>query len=149
MKTVAMKNKRVSVSVVDESGRADRDGLLLIKSCARKAARLLSLEGELTVAVFDDAGMRDLNRRYRNVSRTTDVLAFEQGGEGGLIGDVAISLETARRRAALHGVTFSEEIKRLVIHGIAHLAGHTHKKKKEGERMRAEESRILRAVSGL
>ncbi len=134
--------------MIDRSGLADREMLRLIKSCARKAAGLVLLKGELSVAVVDDEEMREINRAYKSISRTTDVLAFEQDGEG-LIGDVVISFDTARRRAALYGITFSEEIKRLVVHGVCHLAGHSHKKRREGEKMRAEELRILRVVSDL
>ncbi len=146
MKKTEIKNG-ASVSVVDRTGRTGGRYLKLMELCARKAAGLLLLKGELSVAVVDDKEMRELNRVYGKIARTTDVLSFEQNGEG-LIGDVVISFETARRRAAIYGVTLPEEIKRLVVHGVCHLAGHTHKKKKEGERMRAEESRILGAVSG-
>ncbi|WP_462137427.1 rRNA maturation RNase YbeY [Candidatus Mycalebacterium sp.] len=138
----------VSVSVTDRSGFAKKKHLKLIALCARKTAALFSLGGEVSIAVVDDAEMRELNRIYRKILKTTDVLSFEQNTKE-LAGDVAISIQTARRRAGLYGITFEEEIKRLVIHGIAHLAGHTHKKKKEREKMRAEESRVLRAVAGL
>ena len=138
----------ISVSVTDRSGLAEKKHLKLITLCARKTAALLSLKGEVCIAVVDDAEMRKLNGTYRKISKTTDVLSFEHNTEG-LAGDIAISIQTARRRAALYGITFEEEIKRLVIHGIAHFAGHTHKKKKERDKMRAEESRVLRAVAGL
>ncbi len=147
-KVLKKKNaKSLSVSVVKKSELADKEHLSLIKSCARKTAGLLSLKGELSIAVVDDEEMRELNRRYRNISRTTDVLAFEL--DKPLMGEIVISFETARRRAGLYGITLEEEIKRLVVHGMAHIAGHTHKKKKDGEKMRAEELRILSAVSGL
>lgn len=139
----------MSVSVVDRTaGKTGGEHLKPAKLCARKTLDFFSLKGELSVAFVDDREMRELNRTYRNISRTTDVLAFEQGREG-LIGDLVISLETARRRAALYGISLPEEIKRLVVHGIAHLAGHTHKRKKEGEKMREKESGILRLLSGL
>ncbi|MGI9558721.1 MAG: rRNA maturation RNase YbeY [Thermodesulfobacteriota bacterium] len=139
---------RVSVLVVNRSRGAKREHLTLMKSCARRAAGLLPLRGEISIAVIDDEEMRELNRIYRNISRTTDVLSFEQDG-GGLAGDIVISFETALRRAKLYGITPEEEIKKLIVHGAAHLAGHRHKKKREGETMRAEEAKILRAVSNL
>lgn len=138
----------VSVSVTDRSGLAKKKHLKLITLCARKTVAMFSLKGEVGIAVVDDAEMRELNKTYGKISKTTDVLSFEQNIEG-LAGDIAISIQTARRRAALYGITFEDEIKRLVIHGIAHLAGHTHTKKKEREKMRAEESRVFRAVAGL
>ncbi len=136
------------VLVVNRSLKAEPRHLRLIKKCARKALEILSLKGELSIAVVDDPEMREINRTYKKASKTTDVLSFEQG-ENGLIGDVIISFETARRRAGLYGITIEEEIKRLVVHGTAHLAGHTHKRRKDGAEMRAEESKILSAVSKL
>ncbi|QMU56388.1 MAG: rRNA maturation RNase YbeY [Candidatus Mycalebacterium zealandia] len=140
--------RNISISITDRSGLAEKKHLKLITLCARKATALLSPGGDVSIAIIDDNEMRELNKTYRKISKTTDVLSFEQN-TGGLAGDVAISIETARRRADLYGITFEEEIKRLVIHGISHLAGHTHKKKKEREKMRAEESRVFRAIAGL
>lgn len=136
------------VLFVDRSGAGAAEFAGLVKLCCAEAARLLSVRGEISVAIVDDPEMRTLNRTYRNISRTTDVLSFEHG-ERGLAGDLVLSIETARRRARRYGITIEEELKKLVIHGVAHLAGHTHKRKKEGEAMRAEELRVLRAVSGL
>lgn len=141
-------NGGAAVSVINKSYGARNRHLKLIKRCADKAARMLGVKGGIGIAVVDDPEMREFNSAYRNISRTTDVLAFEHGDEG-IAGDMIISFETARRRAKLYGISIEDELKNLVVHGVAHLAGHTHKRKKEGEKMRAEELRVLRAVSAL
>jgi len=96
--------------------------------------------------------MRELNRSYRNIDRTTDVLSFAQG-EGGpgytLLGDVVISLDTAGRHSESYGNTLHEEIKKLIVHGILHLLGHDHKKKKDTQIMREKEAELLSGVKDL
>jgi probable rRNA maturation factor len=88
-----------------------------------------SSEAELTVAIGDDAWIQELNREYAKKDRPTDVLAFPQEPgphtkeSGLLLGDVAISAETAARQAEELGHEFEEEIAILLVHGILHLTG--------------------------
>lgn len=81
--------------------------------------------GELSVTLLPDEEMLELARTYRGEDRATDVLAFDLG-EGELLGDVYVGVETAGRNAAAHGVTVEEEVLRLVVHGVLHLLGHDH-----------------------
>lgn len=82
--------------------------------------------GELSVTFLGEEEIRELNRRYLAKDRPTDVLAFDLGEEGGLLGDVYVSPDVATRGAAEHGVTPEEEVVRLVVHGVLHLLGHEH-----------------------
>ena len=104
-----------------------------------------------TLVFTDDHEIRVLNRDYRKHDRATDVLSFhlqELAGEGdpagaGIeLGDIVISVETARRRA--HGKRLVAELERLAIHGLCHLFGHDHKKKAEATVMFALERRLRR-----
>lgn len=70
----------------------------------------------------DDSAIRDLNRRYRGVDAATDVLAFPQPGDA-LLGDVVISVETARRQAAQRRHSLDQELGILLAHGVLHLMG--------------------------
>jgi probable rRNA maturation factor len=97
---------------------------------------------ELSVALVDDDTMRSLNREYRSIDRTTDVLAFAmQEGEGprdqALLGDVVISVPTAKRQAKERGCSVSDEVTMLLAHGLLHLLGHDHVTKAEERRMKA------------
>ena len=100
---------------------------------------------ELSISFIKDERMRELNRAYRDIDRTTDVLSFPQGEgpELTLLGDVVISLDTAERNSKRYGVKREEEIKKLIVHGILHLLGYDHKKKKEREEMREKEKEVL------
>jgi probable rRNA maturation factor len=84
-------------------------------------------EAELSVAIGDDQWIQALNRKYLKKDSPTDVLAFPQdlspGGAEPLLGDVAISAETAARQAAEMGHTLEEELALLLAHGILHLTG--------------------------
>ncbi len=85
---------------------------------------------ELGIVVGDDALLRDLNRQYRELDRPTDVLSFPDGArlpDGRvLLGEIVISLDTARRQAASLGHGEVRELEELVIHGVLHLLGHDH-----------------------
>ena len=98
--------------------------------------------------------MRRLNRDFRAIDRTTDVLAFPQSQDAEsipaavwppVLGDIAISLPAARRQAPRYGHSLASEVRRLLVHGVVHLAGFDHKSPAEARAMRSEERRILSA----
>ena len=109
----------------------------------RMLAALRLEQAELSILLCDDATIHELNRDYREKDRPTDVLAFAmRDGEYGelapeLLGDVVISLETARRQAAEHGRTTVAEVTYLLAHGLLHLLGYDHQTEEEDRKMRA------------
>ena len=118
---------------------------------ARRLLRGLALDGaELSVVLVSDREMCALNRRWRRCDRPTDVLSFAQGeGAGGapdgLLGDVVISVDTARRQAAARGETLGREADRLLIHGLLHLLGYDHERSaREARRMQRRERVLAR-----
>ncbi|MBI5043210.1 MAG: rRNA maturation RNase YbeY [Nitrospirae bacterium] len=118
---------------------------------ARKALKALGLtDAELSILLVNDIQMQEMNRLYRNKDKATDVLAFSmRDGEHSdinpnLLGDIVISLPTARRQAKEKGHGIYDEIAVLLVHGILHLIGYDHEKgKKEEERMRRKERKVL------
>ena len=111
------------------------------------------VRSELSVALVDDAEMRELNGAWRGKPRPTDVLAFSMlEGEGAehrrrLLGDVVISVETAAAQAAARHRGLDEELTRLLIHGLLHLIGYDHESDAEARVMEAEQRRLLRELS--
>ena len=87
---------------------------------------------ELSILLTGDAEISKLNQVYRNKKGPTDVLSFAMHeGRGaplpeGLLGDVAISVETAARQAEEDGSPLADELLRLLIHGVLHLCGFEH-----------------------
>jgi probable rRNA maturation factor len=118
----------------------------------RRALRALGRARSSATLVFtDDDEIRALNRDFRQHDRATDVLSFhlqqlageaDPAGDGVELGDIVISVETARRRA--RGKRLASELERLAIHGLCHLFGHDHKKTAEAKVMFALEARLRR-----
>lgn len=100
----------------------------------------------------DDPDIQRLNLRFRGVDRPTDVIAFELTTEaerrrsGALLGDVVISVPTARRQAEEFGHSLEAELTLLLIHGTLHLLGYDHTEPTDADRMRRRETRYLKSV---
>lgn len=100
-----------------------------------------------------DGRMRDLNNRYRQIDRPTDVLSFPaMDGETAFpedrsLGDVIISVETAWRQAEEAGHPLEAELDRLLVHGLLHLLGHDHQTAAERKQMQSRERRLLKSLN--
>jgi probable rRNA maturation factor len=85
--------------------------------------------GEIGVLLCGDNRIADLNRRLRGKKGPTDVLSFptaHAGDESTVNGDIVISVDALRRNASRFGVSDDAELKRLLMHGLLHLAGMDH-----------------------
>ena len=129
----------------------------------RLASRVGDGEGlaepsEISVLFCDDARMAELNGRYRNKKRPTDVLSFEQepvsgrsAGAGApiavgvpvVLGDIVISLETVEHNCGGDRTLMREEVSLLFCHGLLHLLGCDHATKREREEMIEKQARYL------
>lgn len=107
--------------------------------CRRLTGELADDADSLAVRFVSDREMRALNSRYRDLDESTDVLSFpgERGLDGYHIGDVVISVPTARRqaRAACHDL--ETEVEMLVLHGLLHCLGYDHETD-DGQMVRLE-----------
>jgi probable rRNA maturation factor len=124
----------------------------------RLALRALQRRGVTVTLVFtDDQEIRTLNRTYRKHDRATDVLSFHlqqlQGEDdpaaaarGFNLGDIVISVETARRR--FPGRKLGRELERLAVHGLCHLFGHDHHRPAQARVMFALQNKLLRLPQG-
>ena len=82
-----------------------------------------------TIAFVSDRKSRELNRMFRGIDRATDVLSFPSGEDGSHdsnLGDIAVSIETAKMQARQNGLSFEREIAQLILHGLLHLCGYDH-----------------------
>jgi len=127
---------RLSVEV-SEGGHAAR----VLRTAAKQQLAALGQGRELSLALVSDRRMRALNREWRKMDRPTDVLSFPQHGAS--LGDVVISLDTARRQARAGGWSLSAELRRLLAHGLLHCLGHDHHTARDARRMAAAERRLL------
>ncbi|HRF58742.1 MAG TPA: rRNA maturation RNase YbeY [Fimbriimonadaceae bacterium] len=79
---------------------------------------------ELSVLLTDDAGIQALNRQFRGLDEPTDVLSFPAGPGAPVLGDIAISVDTAQRQADARGASLLDEVQFLALHGGLHLLGY-------------------------
>ena len=108
---------------------------------------------EVSILLTRDKDIRLLNKKFRNIDQPTDVLSFPQNqdedppipGEK-ILGDIAVSLDTAKTQANEHGLVLKEEIVLLLIHGILHLLGYEDSSKKDKEEMTKKEDIYLAKV---
>ncbi len=137
----------MEISIVDREEFIDGPGREeLVRLVKRILAYLdLSARSELCVSLVSDGDMRELNRRYRQIDATTDVLCFPQRSDVNpdLLGDIVISYQTALRHSRKLEITIEEELRLLIVHAVLHLLGFDHKKKKERETMREKEKEVL------
>lgn len=115
-------------------------------------AALRLRKAELSVMLCDDSTIRALNRTHRKKNKPTDVLAFalaegeQLPGAEGVLGDVVISLDTARRQAEERGHGLWDEVTLLLAHGLLHLIGYDHRDDEEERTMNARADMLIAAA---
>ena len=139
----------MKITILDENNFFDKDEKKNIRSTVLKIFTILvqPKDIEICISFVDDETIRELNNSYRNINRATDILSFLQDGpDFSILGDIVISVDTAKRHAVRYENTYEFEIKKLIVHGILHLLSFDHKKKKETIVMREKEKQLLAQV---
>lgn len=152
-----MKDK-IKVIITDEQAKVKiPTGLRLL--IRRSCTAVLVSEGfegsaEISVTFVDDERIHQLNREFRNVDSSTDVLSFPLGENGvydvnpetgaKLLGDIVISMEHAVAQAQLYEHSLQREVAFLTVHSMLHLLGYDHVNGGlERVRMREKEEEVL------
>ena len=102
--------------------------------------------GALALALVSDRTMRRLNRDYRGIDGTTDVLSFSYVDEphaGGVLGEIFVSPAVADRQAREAGRPMAEEVARLSVHGALHVLGYDHDTPAKRRRMLGRQERYV------
>ena len=115
------------------------------------ALKYLKLKKVIFNIIFvDDTYIHNLNKEYRGIDRPTDVISFALEDDKSFIktdfkvlGDIYISLDTAKKQAEEYQHSLKREISFLAIHGLLHLLGYDHMKKEDEEKMFALQELIL------
>ncbi len=167
----------VSVQAVLVDGESDVPSIDWCASAIRHGlAQALTPDalGQVSLLITDDETVRDLNRAYRGLDQTTDVLSFSAQHSGhweGVVnpeasesdwpsdwplpddeppplGDIVVSLPQAKRQAFEQGVPLRRELALLLVHGALHLLGHDHYEDAERDAMQRLEQEALREIFG-
>ena len=159
------------VHLIDNWSNVESERTVLLENEIESAFSLARLAAERTliahqaeiyevcILMTNDEELKTLNQRYRSVNKSTDVLAFpmihEKDVNYGLVsqpvilGDIAISISTARRQAVNQSHSLEMELVTLTIHGTLHLLGFDHLNEKDAECMFKEQQRISDQISNM
>lgn len=142
----------------DETEEVPESSEELITRLLNHAAAMEGLKGiyELSVTFMDDEAIRSVNAEFRGKDSPTDVISFalEELSEGEVaivqeenmpvvLGDIIISIETARRQAEEYNHAFERELGFLALHGFLHLLGYDHMDEDEERKMFGRQTDIL------
>lgn len=144
---IQIENRQVKVKTERRKIRSTISRILKYLDCPEK---------EISILFTDDDTIKEFNKRYLGRNKATNVISFSmREGEHGdinpqILGDVAISVETAQRDAVRGKLTFEEEIDFLLIHGILHLLGYNHEdtSREEAKIMREKETEVFHHIHG-
>jgi probable rRNA maturation factor len=126
--------RKNSVSIQYAVPRRGVPGAVAFRRWARAAS-----PSPVTLRIVGEREGRELNRTFRKVDRATNVLSFHTG-------DVVLCHPVIRREARAQGKSVAAHYAHLVVHGVLHLRGYAHEKKRDAARMEAREIRILRRI---
>jgi metalloprotein, YbeY/UPF0054 family len=112
-----------------------------IKAVAKEHDRLV---GDISYVFCSDDKILEVNKQYLNHDYYTDIITFDYSEDNIISGDLFISLDTVRTNSEKFNTDYSEELLRVIIHGVLHLCGYKDKTKEEEKRMRELEEEAIR-----
>lgn len=96
-------------------------------------------EGEINYIFCDDDYLLEINQQYLDHDTLTDIISFDYSVGNELHGDIFISIERVRENAEEFNVSFDEELKRVMAHGVLHYCGYKDKTESDEKLMRSKE----------
>ncbi|MCX7846031.1 MAG: rRNA maturation RNase YbeY [Dictyoglomaceae bacterium] len=126
--------------------KKDNDRLKkFLKEILRKKG-FLPINYDISIVLVDDDKIRELNKRYRNKDKSTDVLSFFLGRDpkGRIIGEIYISIPTAERQSQKNDKSLLDELVFLSLHGLLHILGYDHENLVDKEEMDRETQNLLK-----
>lgn len=136
----------IEVEVEDEAWTAALpDAVAVVERAATVA--LGAVTGDVVVLLTDDAAVHDLNLRFRDRDRPTNVLSFPAAESAAPhLGDLVLAHGVCAAEAAAQGKSLADHVTHLTVHGVLHLLGRDHVDAVEAEAMEAEERTLLASL---
>lgn len=149
----------VTIDFIDEVEQLTEEHFQLLSGLIEKACEIeqITEEAELSMTFVDNEKIHQLNKEYRGIDRSTDVLSFalEEMGEDEIelidvemprfLGDLIISIPKVEEQAKEYGHSFERELGFLAVHGFLHLLGYDHMTEDEEKEMFTKQEDILHA----
>jgi len=101
-------------------------------------------EGEINYIFCDDDYLLNLNEQYLNHDTLTDIISFDYSMGNEIHGDIFISIERVKDNATDFKVSFEEELKRVMVHGVLHYCGYKDKTEEDEALMRSKEDEKIK-----
>lgn len=147
----------LQIDFTDETNLISEEQLHTLRELFDIAVRMEGIAGEaeLSVTFVTDEKIQEINKEYRHKDQPTDVISFalEEMVEDEveiigadlprMLGDIIISVETAKRQAAEYGHSIMRELGFLAVHGFLHLIGYDHMNESDEKKMFARQDEIL------
>jgi rRNA maturation RNase YbeY len=99
--------------------------------------------GEISIIFCDDACLHGMNVKFLDHDTLTDVITFDYNEGNQISGDIFISIERVKENAVLFSKSFTDELNRVMLHGVLHLCGYKDKTKRDVAIMRQKEEEYL------
>lgn len=147
----------IDLALINELEDFNEDYEEIYLKIIREACKELDIQDDLELSVIfvDDKRIHEINREYRQIDRSTDVISFaledsEQYYIEGMpreIGDIFISIDHAKMQAEEYGHSFYREMCFLFTHGLLHLLGFDHMNEEDEKVMFGRQKTILDALN--
>ena len=122
---------------------------VLVKFSPAKKIKL-STKYSLTLLLTNNKEIKSLNKKFRKINKATDVLSFEPVHSNQLfknyLGDIVISIQTAKKEAKKKQINLETELLTLFIHGYLHLLGYDHVHKSDAKIMFSLQNKLLKEI---
>lgn len=118
-----------------------------IKNTLYKILREYNFKAKkINYILLNDEEIKEINVKYLQHDYYTDVIGFDNGNEGIIDADIFISFDRVKENALKYGVSETEELYRVMIHGLLHMVGENDKTNEERRQMKAAEEKYLKIV---
>ncbi|NTW23811.1 MAG: rRNA maturation RNase YbeY [Lentimicrobium sp.] len=99
--------------------------------------------GDISYIFCDDSHLLEMNIKYLKHDTLTDIITFDYTEGSVVSGDIFISIERVKENAKLYSKSFTDELNRVMVHGVLHLCGYKDKSPKDEALMRKKEDEYL------
>ena len=139
---------KIDIQNLQSVAKIDKNKVI---ECANYVLKVMGeSDAELSLMLVNDMHIRNLNWKYRRNDSATDVLAFPMRDSrrlsGVILGDVVISVETAKREAKKRKIDLQDELDLYFVHGILHLLGYDDEKIRKRKKMKQKEKELMESL---
>ena len=141
---------------IEENEKYENTIKTVIRKCYEEE-KLLNYNLIITITLTNPENIREINQKYRNIDKQTDVLSFpmfekeeltkkikqKEFQNEDVLGDLVISIKRVEEQAKEYGHSFERELSYMLVHGFYHLMGYDHIEENDKKQMREKEEKIL------